>query len=145
MSRDIAGWFLKKGDVVVIEDFGKKEKEITYTALGPATFSEYPLVILINQGSASASEILAGALRDNKGTLLIGQKSFGKGSVQELEKLRQGSALKVTIANWLTPNRELISEMGLEPDIEIKITEEDYEQEKDPQLDKAIEIIKEMK
>ncbi len=143
-SQDIAGWFLKKGEVVVIEDFGKGEEQEIYKAKGNAKFADYPMVILINQGSASASEILASALRDNRGIKIIGETSFGKGSVQQLKELRDGSSLKVTIANWLTPNGELITDIGLKPDIEVEMTEEDYEQERDPQLDKAIEVIREM-
>jgi len=133
---------LEKGDVVVIEDFGGKREQKIYKAQGPSRFLDYPIVILINQGSASGSEILAGALRDNRGILIIGEKSFGKGSVQELERLREGSSLKITVAKWLTPKGELITDVGLKPDIEIEITEEDYEEERDPQLDKAIEVIK---
>lgn len=142
VAQDIAGYFLERGKVVVIEDFGDEEEQKQYLASGSAIFLEYPIVILINQGSASGSEILAGALRDLRGALLIGERSFGKGSVQELEKLRGGSSLKITVANWLTPNGELIADRGLEPDIEIEMTEEDYTEERDPQLNKAIEIIK---
>ena len=88
-----------------------------------------------------ASEILAGALRDNRGVKLVGAQSFGKGSVQTLKELKQGS-LKVTVAKWLTPNGTLIEKEGLKPDFEIELTEKDFEEGKDPQLDKAIEIIK---
>ena len=143
VAQDITGWFLEKGKIVVIEDFGQGNEQ-EYKAQGPGTFSDYKVVILINQGSASASEILAGALRDNRGILLIGEKSFGKGSVQELEKLKEGSSLKITVAKWLTPKGQLITDVGLEPDIKVEMTEEDYEQDRDPQLDKAIEIIKGM-
>jgi len=83
-------------------------------------------------------------LRDNRGILLIGEKSFGKGSVQELEKLKEGSSLKITVAKWLTPKGQLITEVGLEPDTKVEMTDKDYEEDKDPQLDKAIEIIKGM-
>ena len=143
-AQDIAGWFLEKGQVVVIEDFGGKIEQEIYKAKGNSKFSDYPLVILINQGSASASEILASALRDNRGIKMIGETSFGKGSVQKLEQLTDGSSLKITIANWLTPNEELITDKGLEPDIKIEMTEQDYEQDRDPQLEKALEIIKEI-
>ena len=102
----------------------------------------YPIVVLINEGSASASEILAGSIRDNKGAKLIGTKSFGKGSVQEILDLRGGSFLKITIAKWLTPKGASISEVGLSPDVKVDITDEDVEQDKDPQLDKALEIVK---
>lgn len=141
VSRDIAGWFLKEGDIVAIEDFGGKQENEQYLSRGPSSLLSYPTVVLINQGSASASEILAGALRDNRQVLLIGEKSFGKGSVQQLEELREGS-LKITIAKWLTPKGSQINSDGLTPDIEVKITEEDFEQKKDPQLDKAIEVLK---
>ncbi|MBI2050105.1 MAG: S41 family peptidase, partial [Candidatus Staskawiczbacteria bacterium] len=142
VSRDIAGWFLKKGQVVTIENFGQDKEEKYYKSEGSAKFSEYPIVVLINQGSASASEILAGALRDNRKIKLIGEKSFGKGSVQEVLDLRDGSILKVTIARWLTPNGNSISEVGLTPDIKVELTDKDFENQKDPQLDKALEIIK---
>ena len=142
VAQNIAGWFLEKEKIVVIEDFGGKQEQQIYKANGTASLAEYPIVILINQGSASASEILAGALRDNRDILLIGEKSFGKGSVQELKMLKGDSSLKVTIAKWLTPKGESITDKGLEPDVEVEITEEDYTEERDPQLDKAIEIIK---
>jgi len=141
-AQDIAGWFLEKGQVVVIEDFGEEREQEVYKTRGNSKFSNYPLVILINQGSASASEILASALRDNRGIKMIGETSFGKGSVQKLESLRDGSSLKITVAHWLTPKEELIADKGLEPDIKVEMTEEDYEQERDPQLEKALEIIK---
>ena len=144
IAQDISGWFLEKGDIVVVEDFGGKRDQKIYKAEGPSRFLDYPIVILTNQGSASGSEILAGALRDNRGILIIGEKSFGKGSVQELERLKEGSSLKITVAKWLTPKGELITDKGLEPDIKVEMTEEDYEKERDPQLDKAIEIIKEL-
>lgn len=143
VAKDIAGWFLERGEIVTIEKFAEG-KETLYRAQGPSSLKKYPTVVLINQGSASASEIVAGALRDNKGILLIGEKSFGKGSVQELEELGNGAALKFTVANWLTPRGNLISDKGLEPDMKIEMTEEDFEQNRDPQLQKAIEIIRDL-
>jgi len=142
VAQEISGWFLEKDKMVVIEDFGNGKEKIEYKANGNAKLSQYPIVILINQGSASASEILAGALKDNRGILLIGEKSFGKGSVQELENLRGGSSLKITVAKWLTPKGKLITDVGLEPDIKVEMTDKDYEENKDPQLDKAIEAVK---
>jgi len=142
IAQDIAGWFLERGQIVVIEDFGAGEEQKIYKAQGNTSLAEYPIVILINQGSASGSEILAGALRDNRGIKLIGEQSFGKGSVQELERLKGGSSLKITVAKWLTPKGDLITDVGLEPDIKVEMTDEDYEEGRDPQLDKAIEIIK---
>ena len=145
IAKEISGWFLKKGQVVTIENFGGDKDKKYYKADGNANFSEYPMVVLIDQGSASASEILAGTLRDNRNILLIGEKSFGKGSVQEVLQLRDGSMLKITIAKWLTPNGNSISEVGLSPDINVEITDADSENKKDPQLDKALEIIKNLK
>ncbi len=141
ISQEIAGWFLQRGKVVTIEDFGKGKEQKQYKTEGDANLANYPLVVLIDQGSASASEILAGALRDNRNIKLIGEKSFGKGSVQQVVDLRGGSFLKVTIAKWLTPKGTSISEVGLEPDIKVSISDKDIEAQKDPQLDKALEII----
>ena len=143
-AQNIAGWFIEKGQTVVIEDFGQGQEQEIYKAKGSAGLIDYPVVILINQGSASASEILASALRDNRGIQIVGETSFGKGSVQKLEELSDGSSLKVTVANWLTPNGDLITDKGLEPDFQVELTEEDFEQERDPQLNKAIEVIKEI-
>lgn len=143
VSNNIAGWFLEKGQIVTIEDFGEGKEQKEYKAEGNGKFVDYPVVILINNGSASASEILAGALRDNRNVKLIGEKSFGKGSVQEAVNLIDGqSFLKVTIAKWLTPKGNLISEVGLSPDIKVEITDEDFNDNRDPQLEKALEIIK---
>jgi len=146
VAQYIAGWFIEKGQIVTIQDFGKgREKEkIEYKSQGNAVLSGYPIVLLINEGSASASEILAGAMRDNLNVQLIGKKSFGKGSVQETKKLADESYLKVTVAKWLTPKGSSISEVGIEPDVKVELTDEDYKNKKDPQLDKAIEIIKNM-
>jgi len=144
VSVEIAGWFLERGQTVVIEDFGKEGEERLYKAQGNGKLSSYPLVILMNEGSASASEILAGALRDHKGAPLVGEKSFGKGSVQELASLKGSSALKVTVAKWLTPFRNHIDEIGLEPDYAVELTQEDIEQELDPQLDFALELVQDL-
>ncbi|MDP2967417.1 MAG: S41 family peptidase [bacterium] len=144
VAQEITGWFLEKGQIVVIEDFGEDKEQNNYLAEGNAKLVTYPIVILINKGSASASEILAGALRDNRGVKIIGETSFGKGSVQELTKLKGNSSLKITIAKWLTPNGESITDKGLEPDIKVEMTTEDYDAGLDPQMDKAVEIIKEI-
>jgi len=142
IAKNIASFFLNRGEIVVIEDSGESKKE--FKTNGTGVFLNYPTVILINQGSASGSEILAGALRDNRGIILIGENSFGKGSVQQLERLSGGSSLKITTAKWLTPKGETIADVGLEPDIVVEMTNEDYENDQDPQLDKAIEIIKDL-
>ena len=138
---EIASWFIPKGEIVAIEDFGNNKQQ-KYRSYGYEKLKDIPTVVLINQGTASAAEILAGALRDNLKIKLIGEKSFGKGSVQELKKLEKG-AIKLTIAKWLTPSGICIKEQGLKPDIEVKLTKEDIENNKDPQLEKAMEILKE--
>lgn len=145
VAQNIAGWFLKRGEIVAIEDFGQKKEQKIFKAKGNEKLLQYPVVVLINQGSASGAEILAGALRDNRGVKLIGERTFGKGSIQELKELKEGSSLKITIANWLTPKGNLITNQGLEPDIKVEMTEEDFNEGRDPQLDKAIEVIKEMR
>jgi len=144
-AQDIAGWFLQPGQVVLIEDFKDKSKQQIYKAEGNAQLANYPMVVLINEGSASASEILAGALRDNRDIKLVGEKSFGKGSVQEVAELPNGSFLKITIAKWLTPKGSLIAEVGLTPDVKIAIIDDDVTIKKDPQLDKALEIVNGLK
>lgn len=144
VAQDIGGWFLKRGEVVAIESFGREGRK-EYKSPGPSRLVNYPLVVLVNKGSASGSEILAAALRDNRGVKLIGEKTFGKGSVQEVSRLSDNSSLKITVAKWLTPKGKLINEKGLEPDIKVEMTEEDYQQDRDPQLDKAIEVIKGMR
>ncbi len=144
-AKDIADWFLSKNSLVLIEDYGKGGEKKESRSRRNGEFSSFPIVVLINQGSASASEILAGALHDTRGIKLVGEKSFGKGSVQELENLRDDSSIKITVARWLTPSGKSIMDEGLEPDIKIKMTIEDAEKENDPQLDKALELLKEIK
>ena len=144
VAQKIAGWFLEKGEVVVWQDSGEGKEREVYKSKGPARFSQYPTVVLINEGSASGAEILAGALRDNRQVQLIGKKSFGKGSVQEQVFLSDNSSMKITIANWLTPNGTSIDEAGLTPDVEVEMTDEDWEEDRDPQLNRAIEIIKDL-
>jgi len=134
VARSIASFFLEQGSVVVIEDFGGKKEQEKELANGNSMFLDFPVVILINQGSASASEILAGALRDNRQIKLIGETSFGKGSVQQVKDFADGSSLKVTVAKWLTPKGVSISDHGLDPDFKVDLTDQDYEQGKDPQL-----------
>lgn len=143
-AKEISSWFLQRDQVITIEDFGNNKEKKTYKTDGSSDLAGYPMVVLINQGSASASEILAGALRDNRGVKLIGMKSFGKGSVQEVLQLKGGSFLKVTIAHWLTPKGDSITDVGLNPDVKVDITDNDAQQKKDPQLDKALEIVKEL-
>ena len=140
---NISGWFLEKGNVVLKEDFGNDEIKLFRVRIGQALLKDIPTVVLINGGTASASEILAGALRDNRGVMLIGEKSFGKGSVQELVSLKDNNSIKITISRWLTPDGTIIQDNGLVPDIEVKTEEElssfsKIDLEKDGQLRKAI-------
>lgn len=139
---DIASWFVPKNEPVVIENFGNGDSDNVYRSRGYEKLADIKTVILINEGSASASEILAGALRDHKGIQIVGQKSYGKGSVQQLEKLKGGANVKLTVAKWLTPNGTCIEKEGIVPDIEVKISEEDFNELRDPQLEKALELFK---
>jgi carboxyl-terminal processing protease len=140
VATNIAGWFLKTGNVVVKEEFSSGREELL-KADGNSALVDLPVVILVNKGSASASEILAGALRDNRHVKLVGETTFGKGSVQELKKFSDGSEMKVSIAQWLLPNGDAIDKKGITPDIIVKLTEEDTKNKIDPQLDKALEIV----
>ncbi len=137
--EDIASRFLNNGDIIFVEDFGSK-KEV-YKASGNNKFNNIPIVVLINEGSASASEIFAGALKDNNGAKLVGKTTFGKGLVQEMQNLKDGSALKITVAKWLTPSGLDINKDGIKPDYEVEMTLEDYENDRDPQLEKALDIL----
>lgn len=139
---DMASWFLPSGKVVVRENFGEGKDETVYRSKGYDVFTDkLKFVVLVDGGSASAAEILAGALSEQGRAILVGEKTFGKGSVQELVDLTPKTSLKVTVARWLTPNGLSISKQGIVPQYEIKRTEADIIAGKDPQLDKAIEIL----
>lgn len=137
----IASYFLPAGEVVVRENFGPSIEEQLHRSQGRTLRDRTPkeMVVLVDAGSASASEILAGALKEHRVATLIGETTFGKGSVQELVQLPDGSSLKVTIARWLTPEGHSISEQGLTPDVTIPRTADDIQAGKDPQLDAALE------
>lgn len=144
VAVNLAGWFMEKGSVVVTEEF-RSDAAVPrqqFRANGNAVFALVPVVVLTNQGSASASEILAGALRDNRNAKLVGEKSFGKGTVQELKRLHDGSSMKLTIAHWLLPKGDLIEKNGIKPDYEVKISDDDIKNKKDPQLEKAREVMR---
>ncbi len=141
VATNLSGWFLPRGKIAVKERFHSAEEKNFY-ANGNQALVHIPIVVLVNEGSASASEILAGALRDIRGAKLIGEKTYGKGTVQEVDTLKDGSSIKISIAEWLTPSGYSINKKGLTPDIEVKITEDDIKNGKDPQLDKAIETLK---
>jgi len=150
--NDVSGWFLVKGSVIMEERHGDDAKELLKTS-GNGRLSDIPVVVLVNNGSASASEIIAGALRDLRGAKLVGEKTFGKGSVQEVRNLSGGATLKVTVAEWFTPNGTVINKNGLVPDVSVSSTVSHDEgsgfyggsvvSENDEQLNKAIQILKE--
>jgi carboxyl-terminal processing protease len=132
----VASLWLDEGKTVFEQRSGGRTVE-TSQASGDAVLKGLPTIVLINEGSASASEIVAGALKDNGVAELLGVKSFGKGSVQRLEELSDGSTLKVTIARWFTPNGVNIDQDGIVPDVEVTISDEDIQAKRDPQLDAA--------
>jgi len=146
---EVASQFMKSG--LVVEERSTKTKTKVHNATAGGTMTDLPVVVLINNGSASASEILAGALVDNGRAVLVGEKSYGKGSVQEVVCLDgaslfsstcNGPTLKVTVAHWYTPKGVNISKEGIKPNFEVKLTDEDYNNDKDPQLQKALEEAK---
>lgn len=140
---DMASWFLPAGKVVVKEELSKGKEGRVYRSKGYNIFNKnLNMVILMDKGSASASEILAGALHEHGIATLVGEQSFGKGSVQELVPVTENASLKITIARWLTPNGISISKAGLTPDVEIKLTKEDVKAKRDTQLLKAKEVVR---
>ncbi|MEX1014761.1 MAG: S41 family peptidase [Candidatus Paceibacterota bacterium] len=141
VAINLAGWFMDRGEIVVKEKF-RDGSEREFRSNGNGAWSNVPIVILVNGGSASASEILAGAIRDELGAILVGEKTFGKGTVQEIKNLKDGSKVKITVAEWILPSGEKINEEGLEPNVRVDFTEENLENDEDPQLDRAMEIIR---
>lgn len=136
----VASQFIKQGVVAYQVDKDGKKTEYPVRPGGIAT--DIPMVVLVNKGSASASEILAGAIQDAGRGVIIGEETFGKGSVNRFHELSDGSALYVTFARWLTPKGHLIEGKGLLPDIEVTLTDEDRQAGRDPQLDRALEYLK---
>jgi len=135
----VSSLFLADG--VVLYEVDNKGQERAYLVKGGPTFEEIPVVLLVDGGTASASEIFAGALQDQGRAVLVGQKTYGKASVQQVFDLSDGSSVHITSNKWLTPDRRQIDGQGLAPDYEIPITDEDREQSRDPQLDRAIEYL----
>jgi carboxyl-terminal processing protease len=139
---DMASWYLPMGDVVVQEDYLNQTDNTIYRSKGYNIFnSSLKLVVLIDGGSASASEILAGALHDHGIATLVGTQSFGKGSVQELMDITPDTSLKVTVAKWLTPNGISISHQGLTPDVVVKLDDAQFKTGVDTQINSAIQLL----
>jgi len=138
---EVLSQFVKKGEIALVEQYGDGKRD-TYETLGGGLATDIPMIVLINEGSASASEIVAGALQDYGRAQLVGVKSYGKGSVQNWIPLNgEAGAVRITIAKWLTPKERTIHNVGLEPDIMIELTQDDIDAQLDPQLDKAIELL----
>jgi carboxyl-terminal processing protease len=138
-SVEIADMFLDHGDIVSIENRAHERR--IYEA-HPGALYRRPVVVLIDGGSASASEILSGALKDNHRAALIGTQSFGKGLVQKINTLSDGTGLNITISKYYTPNGTDINKKGIEPDVEVPFTESDFRGRRDPQLDRAMQYLK---
>jgi carboxyl-terminal processing protease len=141
VAVEVISKFVPKGEVILWEK-DRNDNEKPYPAVGDAEFAELPVVVLVDGGSASASEIMAGALRDINNSKLIGEKTFGKGSVQSFEQLSGGASLKMTIAKWFTPSKQSIHEVGIEPTIKIELTLDDLKNKNDKQLKRAIQELK---
>ena len=140
---DIGSWFIPAGKAIAIEDSGSNEPQKIDRSKGYNIFTDkLKMAILINGGSASAAEILAGALNEYGIATLVGEKSFGKGSVQELLDITPDTSLKVTVARWLTPKGRSISHNGLDPDINVKISDADAKNQIDTQMEKAADFLK---
>ncbi len=139
VSIGIASYWVDDG--IVVQERFSDDSINNYNSRNKPLFAGIPTVVLVNEGSASASEIVAGALRDHDQAILIGKTTFGKGSVQDLTELDDGSSVKITIAKWLTPDGITIDKEGLIPDMEVELTKEDYDEDRDPQLDAAIEYL----
>ena len=135
-SIDVASQFIPDG--IVLYEQRRDQEEKSYPARRGGKATDIPLVVLVNAGTASASEIVAGAIQDSGRGILIGESTFGKGSVQLVYDLSDQSSLHVTVAHWFTPNRHEITGNGLTPNIVVPLTEEDHAQDRDPQLDRAI-------
>ncbi len=140
MAIEVASEWVEQG--VILRERDNSNEEQLHHARGRARLSEIPTIVLVNEGSASASEIVAGALQDYKIARLIGMTTFGKGSVQKYETLEDGSAYRLTVAKWFTPLERAINEVGVVPDIEIDLTEEDFNNDLDPQLDAALKLLR---
>ncbi|GMR19057.1 MAG: hypothetical protein BMS9Abin34_182 [Patescibacteria group bacterium] len=139
----LASEFLEDGAVVIQEDSGGGRRTLSVQSTkNDRGLLGVSVAVLIDGGSASASEILAGVLQERAGAKLVGKKSFGKGTVQDAVDFKDGSGLHLTVAKWLTPSGRWVHEKGLEPDFEVELTEDDLDNNRDPQIDKALELLR---
>lgn len=143
VSTSVAEKFIHKGKVIVSTKGSEPDQNIVFSSEGNDAYLDFPLVVLVNKGSASASEIVAGAMQDHKRGIIAGTNTFGKGSVQTVVPLRDGSAIRLTTARYYTPNNKSINQDGIAPDI--KIEKEDSKDGYDNQLYRAIDLLKVMK
>ncbi len=139
VAVDILGFWI--GDDVAVQEKFSDGRIIPYNSNNKPVLKGIPTYILVNNGSASAAEIVAGALQDYELATIVGETTFGKGSVQDFIELDDGSAIKITVAQWLTPKGKTIEEVGIEPDVFVELTREDFDEDRDPQLDKVKELI----
>src|SRR3990167_4264904 len=140
-SISVVGDFVNKNTTVVMEEDSSGKRELLRSKNDPRLLN-VRVVVLINKGSASASEIVAGALRDLLGAKLVGEASFGKGTIQRVDDLPHGAGLHITFAKWLTPKGTWVNKKGLKPDVEVKLTDKDTAAGRDPQLSKALDLLK---
>jgi carboxyl-terminal processing protease len=139
VAKDVASEFIDRGLLLI--ERGSDGSETRHEARPGGLATDVPLVVLVDGASASAAEIIAGAIQDHQRGILIGEQTFGKGSVQSTERLSDGSALQITIRRWYTPNDRQIQGQGLTPDIEVEMTEEDLLAQRDPQLERAVSYL----
>ena len=143
VAVEVTDHFLADGPLLILES--QEDGERVFNATAETIALNEPLVVLVDGGTASASEIVAGALQDRERAILIGNsRTFGKGSVQLVFDLSDGSSVHVTSARWLTPNRHQIDQSGLEPDLMVEVTQDDVDNGRDPVLDRAIAYLQEV-
>ncbi len=141
-SVEVLSHLLPQGSVLLQEDHSGQQGEVYRSkGYGSIDTNEVPIAVLVDRGSASASEILAGALQDHQAATVIGETTFGKGSIQKVENMSGGASLKVTVAEWLTPEGRSFEKEGIEPNIKVERTVEDIDADRDPQMDRAVEYL----